>query len=401
MFRRLFVILLVFCLLPAAFVSAEEKGSSDEPEIDITDLVQFAEEETLNEKKDSDGAYILTITCTGDFTIGGDNYHHKDVFTKVLNDHDGDINFVMQNVRDIFTDDDLTLINFEGTFTDTTYVPPEKRENQFLFNISPSYVSVLTNNSVEAVSLDNNHVRDHGDQGYEDTKSTLSEAGVIYSTPNDIGVFDFKGEVEIAMLSYLCIDRYGDGFRRSKFSGEYSDEFLSHDTFEEAVCADIRKAKEQYPFVIVSFHWGKEPTKTNKIQGYIPTQNQIDLGHAAVDAGADLVIGHHSHRIQPIEYYNGTYICYSLGNFCFAGNNKPDDMNSIVFQIRYRVKEGNITYKDFRVIPIRISSNKAENDFIPTPFEDSYERDGVINMLKENSLKYVQYPVTEYPLEWR
>ena len=88
-------------------------------------------------------------------------------------------------------------------------------KDDFLFSISPSYVSVLPDNGVEAVSLDNNHVRDHGEEGLADTKAALENAGVIYSTPLEIGVYDYKGMIQVAMLSYNCIDRYGDGFSLS------------------------------------------------------------------------------------------------------------------------------------------------------------------------------------------
>ena len=79
--------------------------------------------------------------------------------------------------------------------------------------------------------------------------------------------------------------------------------------------------------VIVSYHWGEE-------KDYVPNERQVPLGRATIDAGADLVIGHHSHRINPIEVYKGKYICYSLGNFSFAGNTRPDDMDTFIFQQR-------------------------------------------------------------------
>ena len=399
MYRKFTAALCAFLLL-FSIAFAEETGFDAEDEVDISELIQLAEEQAAKDQKDSDGAYIMTVTCTGDLTIGGDNYHRKDLFTPELNAHDGNINFIMQNVRNIFMSDDLTIVNFEGTLTNTTKVPQNKRNNEFLFSIDPEAVSVLTENGVEAVSLDNNHVRDHGEEGLADTKATLDNAGVIYSTPLETGIFNFKDEIQVAMLSYNCIDRYGDGFRSSKFSDEYSESFLAHDTFEEAVCDEIRKAKELYPLVIVSFHWGKEPTNSNPSQGYIPTNNQINLGHLAVEAGADLIIGTHSHRIQPIECYEGKYICYSLGNFCFAGNKKPSDMSSIIFQIRFRVKEGIVSFKDFRIIPIRISSTAKRNDFIPTVLEDGAAQDAVLNVLAENS-KNLPYAVTEFPLEFQ
>ena len=395
MYRKFIAIIALVSFL-FSYAAAEETDNFDiEDDIDITELVQIAEEEAAKEKKDSDGAYIMTVTCTGDFTIGGDNYHHKDIFSKELKAHNGDINFIMQNIRDVFLEDDLTLLNFEGTLTDTRSVPKDKRSNEFLFSISPEYVSVLPDNGVEAVSLDNNHVWDHGEEGLLDTKAALDEAGVIYSSPLNTGLYDYKGQIQVALLAWNCLDRYGTGFKKDKFRQEYTDSFLQYDTFEEAVCAEIEKAKAIYPLVIVSFHWGKEKL-------YAPTENQTRLGRMAVDAGADLVIGHHSHRIQPIEFYHDKFICYSLGNFCFAGHNKPSDMTSILFQIRFRVKDGTVSYKDFRVIPIRISSKKDVNNFIPTPFEDGYERDSVLMVLSSpDNTRSLPYAVTEFPLTFQ
>ncbi len=400
--RKVISLFLALLFLLSAAAASSESLEVEELDVSILDLVKIEEEEISREKKDSDGSYIMTVTCTGDFTIGGDNYHHKDLFTPELNNnHDGDYNFVMKNVRNIFLDDDLTILNFEGTLTDTKKVPSNKRENSFLFNVTPEAVSVLPDNGVEAVSLDNNHVRDHGEEGLTDTKIALDSAGVIYSTPLETGEFNYKNLIKVAMLSFNCLDRYGTGFK--KFSSEYTADFLAYDTFEEAVCAKIAETKAEYPLVIVSFHWGNEPTEAKPNRGYIPTDNQIRLGRMAVDAGADLIIGHHSHRIQPIEYYNGVYICYSLGNFCFAGHNKPRDMYAIIFQIRYRVKEtGSVSYRDFRIIPIRISSTTERNDFIPTPVPDGASLDAVLNLLtSKDNTKNLTYAVKDFPLTFK
>ena len=370
MFRKaLSLFLVLLSLYTVAF--------SEDNDLEITDILEYVPAESgPGLTLDSDGAVIMTVTCTGDLTIGGDNYHHKDIFTPELKAHDGNINFIFDNVRDILSADDLTIVNFEGTLTDTKYVPSSKKGNDFLFSISPSYVSVLTDNSVEAVSLENNHIMDHGEEGYEDTKNTLRQAGVIYASSDEIGIFEFQG-IQVAMLSYLCIDRYGKPF------GGY-------DTFEEKVCADISEAKQYYPLVIVSFHWGIEAQ-------YVPTENQIRLGRMAVDSGADLIIGNHPHRIQPIEFYNGAFICYSLGNFSFAGNTKPRE--AIIFQIRYRIKDGNVSYKDFRIIPIRASSTKDKNDFIPTPYTNGAQIDSILSVMKNrDNIRNLPYAVTDFPL---
>ena len=320
---------------------------------------------------ESDGSVLITITGTGDFTIGGDSRKSTDIFDDELRKQGGDINFTMRNVRDILLADDLTIVNFEGTLTDSTYVPSSKKENQFLFSAPPSYVSMLSDNGVEAAALENNHIMDHGEDAYEDTKNALRDAGIVYSNSTEVGVIEVKG-VEIAMLSYLCIDRY--------------------ESLWDKVPADIQAAKEKYPIVICNFHWGNE-------KDYSPTKNQIKMGRLAVDAGADLVLGHHSHRLNPIEQYKGVYICYSLGNFCFAGNSKPSDMSSFMFQTRFRVKDGVVSNEGFRIIPIRISSRTDYNDFTPTPLTKDTAIDSVLTTLKENGRK-LEYAVPEYPLDW-
>ena len=320
---------------------------------------------------ESDGSVLITITGTGDFTIGGDSRKSTDIFDDELRKQGGDINFTMRNIRDILLADDLTIVNFEGTLTDSTYVPSSKKENQFLFSAPPSYVSMLSDNGVEAAALENNHIMDHGEDAYEDTKNALRDAGIVYSNSTEVGVIEVKG-VEIAMLSYLCIDRY--------------------ESLWDKVPAEIQAAKEKYPIVICNFHWGNE-------KDYSPTKNQIKMGRLAVDSGADLVLGHHSHRLNPIEQYKGVYICYSLGNFCFAGNSKPSDMSSFMFQTRFRVKDGVVSNEGFRIIPIRISSRTDYNDFTPTPLTKDTTIDSVLTTLKENGKK-LEYAVSEYPLDW-
>lgn len=365
-----FLIAMMLIVLPAL---GEEDELSIEELIEEVMLEDDGEEVPVEKSiYESDGSVLITVTATGDFTIGGDNYHRKDIFAPVLKSHDGDINFTLRNVKDILEADDLTIVNFEGTLTETKYVPASKKNNEFLFNIAPENVRVLTENGVEAVSLENNHVMDHGDEGYSDTIQTLEDAGIVWSNSTEVGVIEVKG-VQIAMLSYLCIDRY--------------------EQLWDKVPADIAAAKEDYPIVIVSFHWGNE-------KDYVPTKNQIKMGRLAVDAGADLVLGHHSHRMNPIECYNGVYICYSLGNFCFAGNKKPSDMNSYLFQTRFRVKDDEVTNTGFKIIPISISSQDNKNDFTPTPISRPTTIDSVLTVLKTNG-KDLMYAVEDYPLEWK
>lgn len=312
----------------------------------------------------------LIVTAAGDMTIGGDVRKRGDtIFERELKKQDGDLHFLMRNVKDIFASDDLTLVNFEGTLTTA---PVYKSNNQFVFSAPPSYVEILKEGSIEAVALENNHILDHGEAGRDETIKTLEEAGIVWSDSTHVGVYTIN-DVSIAMLTYL------------HYREKVEDMLTS-------VPQAIRNAKAQYDIVIVSFHWGAE-------LDYKPNRNQINLGRAAIDAGADLVLGHHSHRINPIEKYKDRYIVYSLGNFSFAGNTKPSDMSTFLFQVRFNVKPDSVETDGFRIIPARISSRTDYNDFAPTPFTDQRLIDNVINVLKSNG-RGLEYAVEHYPTDW-
>ena len=326
-----------------------------------------------------DGSVIVTISATGDVTIGGDRRKSgKNIFDKQLEQEPAGLAFPFENVREIFDQDDMTLVNFEGTLTNTK----SKTKNSFSFAAPPEYVQVLTTGGVEAVSLENNHIMDHGDQGYADTCAALENAGIVYSGHLGSGVYTTSTGVKIGMLSYQT------------FNGKYP-------AIYEAIEGDIAALRGQgCQLVIVSYHWGEE-------KDYVPNERQVPLGRATIDAGADLVIGHHSHRINPIEEYNGKYICYSLGNFSFAGNTRPDDMDTYIFQQRFRVyPDGTAENAGFRVIPCSISSQEKVNDFKPTPSGDEaaaaiVERLLGLNTKLEKNFKSTGVTaVSAYPTDW-
>ena len=322
-----------------------------------------------------DGSVLVTITATGDVTIGGDTRKSgKSIFDKELDARGGDLSFPFSNVRDIFEADDLTLVNFEGTLTNTK----SATKNTYSFAAPPEYVQVLTSSSVEAVSLENNHVMDHGEQGYADTCATLEAAGIAYSGHLGSSTFTTDTGVRIGMLAYQT------------FNGNYTNIYRD-------MPGDIAQLREDgCDIVIVSYHWGEE-------KDYVPNERQVPLGRATVDAGADLVIGHHSHRMNPIELYNGKYICYSLGNFSFAGNTRPSDMDTYIFQQRFRVTfDGEVLNDGMRIIPCSISSETNRNDFTPTPFTEAADIERVTQKLvslgQEARSPALEYALESYPL---
>ena len=326
-----------------------------------------------------DGSVIVTISATGDVTIGGDTRKSgKSIFDKQLEKEPSGLSFPMENVADLFAADDMTIVNFEGTLTTTK----SATSNTYSFAAPPEYVQVLTSGNIEAVSLENNHIMDHGETGYADTCQTLENNGIVYSGHLGSAIYTTDTGVSIGMLSYQT------------FNGNYP---VIYNAIEGDIAA-LRSAGCQ--LVIVSYHWGEE-------KDYLPNERQVPLGRATIDAGADLVIGHHSHRINPIEEYNGKYICYSLGNFSFAGNIKPDDMDTFIFQQRFRVyPDGRVDNEGFRIVPCSISSQESVNDFKPTLKEGEAAQAVVDRLLElgaklEKTYKYTGVTAVEsYPTQW-
>lgn len=340
----------------------------------------YAREDGSDWRVQDDGSVIVTLSATGDVTIGGDTRKSgASVFDKQLAQEPSGLDFPLENARAVFEADDLTIVNFEGTLTNTK----SKTKNTFSFAAPPEYVQVLTSGSVEAVSLENNHIMDHGEQGYADTCDALSGAGIAYSGHLGSAIYTTGTGVSIGMLSYQT------------FNGNYANIYAS-------IEGDIKALRDAgCELVVVSYHWGAE-------KDYVPNERQVPLGRATIDAGADLVLGHHSHRMNPIEEYKGKYICYSLGNFSFAGNTRPDDMDTYIFQQRFRVypQTGVVENEGFRIVPCSISSQEKVNDFKPTPTDEIHSAEIVSRLLELNGKFEKAFQstgvtaVSDYPTEW-
>lgn len=303
-------------------------------------------------------ARTVTISALGDCTLGSDSSFNTttnfDAFAAV-----NGTSYFFANVKDILENDDATFANFEGTLT----TEDTRESKQYAFKGDPSYTEVLTNGSVDVVTLANNHSSDYGVQSNEDTKQYLEGAGIDYCTGDEIVVKDVNG-IRTAFIGIYVLD---EGLAK-----------------EEQVKETIAAAKSQgAQLVIMAFHWGTEKATE-------PDATQITLAHAAVDAGADLVVGHHPHVLQGIEKYNGKYIAYSLGNFCFGGNSTPSDMDTIIFRQTFRVTEDGVEPDaETEIIPCSISSVEGYNNYQPTPAQGS-EADRIIEKLNECSSAYGQ-----------
>ena len=234
----------------------------------------------------------------------------------------------------------------------------ERADKQFSFKGDPSYTEILTNGSVEACNLANNHSKDYGIQGYEDTIANVEAAGIKTFGYERTAIWETNG-VKVGL------------------AGVY--ELAEGMDCQDDMTAAIQSLKDAgADLVIVSFHWGVE--KEN-----YPDETQQTLAHAAIDQGADLVLGHHPHVLQGIEKYQGKYIVYSLGNFCFGGNKNPSDKDTMIFQQTFTLENGEVVEDDaINIIPCRISSEDDYNNYQPTPAEGE-EAQRILGRIQEYS----------------
>lgn len=186
----------------------------------------------------------------------------------------------------------------------------------------------------------NNHSKDYGDESYNDTIEALEGDNVKTFGYDRIAYFDVKG-VKVALV------------------GAYFPE--DSDDNEKQMTDNIAAARaEGAQLVLVYVHWGIE-------RDYDPSTDQMNMGRAAIDAGADLVVGSHPHVIQGWEVYQGRYIVYSLGNFCFGGNSNPEDKDCMLFQQTFTVTGNEVAKNDaVDFIACSVSSESDRNTYQPT-----------------------------------
>ena len=275
----------------------------------------------------------------GDCTLSSGPYNdnYASGYRKVVGD---DYAYPFAETVDLLDEDDFTLANLECVLSDY-----EVAENKnFVFRAPPAYVNILTEGSVEFVTLGNNHVLDYGEQGYADTKAVLDEAGIGYAGRDEWTIYETDSGLTIGVyaVSFGTVEQIEAGIQALKDAGA--------------------------EFIIAALHWGDEGA-------YTVNQLQQTQGHAAIDAGADIVYGTHPHTLQPVEEYNGKYIYYSMGNWSFGGNTNPRDKDTVLVRLTVmRDIDGTISLVDREHIPCTSSGEDNINNYQPAPLEEGSER---------------------------
>jgi len=236
---------------------------------------------------------------------------------------------LLENVSRIFKGNDLVIGNLEGTITAQESIA--RNNNEILrFTFDPKFISLLQDNNFSAVSLANNHALDFYRAGYEETRNRLSGAGISsFGHPNNSENLTVQLAVDGRII---CFVGYHDLY-----------------TYDETpVIQEIYRIEQYCNHTVVLPHWGEE---------YELKQNmrQKMLAHKFIDSGADLVIGAHSHVVQPVEIYKNKAIFYSLGNFMFDQYFSFETTHGIAMKASISAKRS-----QFEIIPIEITNGKVD-----------------------------------------
>ena len=294
----------------------------------------------------------ITISFTGDCTFGYFNETDKANMFPAVYRNSGSVTYPFDLTKNVFGADDITMINLECALTEST----EHKDKQFFFRGEPSYVKILENSSVEAVTVENNHSFDYLKNGFNDTLKFLKSSGIRYTSLTSPAAIK-SGDHRVVMLSLSLVSTtYKPEFKKriEKYIAQYNDEST---------------------VIVINVHWGTEGADT-------PDDWQIQAAHSMIDAGADLIVGHHPHRLQGIEQYKGKYIAYSLGNFSFGGNSAVSYPNTIILRASFSHTDNGMTLDRISAVPCHITSTGTKvNNFQPTVMYGDSGSDTIAELL--------------------
>ncbi len=264
----------------------------------------------------------ITVSAVGDVMLGGDprNSTYK-YFASVWKN--GPSYFFEKIKHELIG---VPFANLEIPLVNTDKVV--KGSRNYIFRGRKEYAQALKDAGFRAVDLENNHIMDYGYAGYQSTRSAVSSQGIKPFFRTSVAYVYEKG-VKIGFV----------GYRPENIS-------LS------SMRTQVRAARKKCDILIASFHWDSS--------GYGATGQQRAYGRSAIDAGADLVVGHHSHLLSGIEEYKGKYIVYGLGTIASVIQ-RPKDIDTMIYQHTFEVTDVStstttVTTKGGRIVPVLMTT---------------------------------------------
>lgn len=227
----------------------------------------------------------------------------------------------LRDVSDLFSSADIAFVNLEAPFSDRG----RKVEAGMVFKAEPEMIEALRVAGIDIVSTANNHARDCGGYGVEFTLNWLQKNGIETVGTGQTAALAHEGAI-------LERNQVGFGFLAYTYdqsNGNHADQDdrVAMMDLEEMV-EDVKKLQERCDVVIVSMHAGTEYLQK-------PNAQQREFAHAAIDAGATIVVGHHPHVTQPVEDYGKGVVFYSLGNLAFDQFQRKETQRGWIADVRF------------------------------------------------------------------
>lgn len=281
----------------------------------------------------------ITFVAAGDVFLGGkivrEDGTHKEMITQGPKT-------VFDEVAPIFHNNDVAFCNLESALSDRG-APQKGRASAFISR--PENIKVLKKAGINVVSFANNHSMDFGPEAMLDTLKRLDQNGISHAGAGaDIiaarkpAIIEKNG-ITLAFLAYatnnnvpkqVAAGPQTPGLAMLKLSSYFPPPHVNREDFK-AMEADVRMAKKNADFVIVSCHWGISDGGNHTV-----AVHQRGIGQAAIKAGADIVLGHHQHAYQGVEVYQGKIICHGLGNFVFDTITAPFSPGTVLFHCTFQ-----------------------------------------------------------------
>ena len=301
----------------------------------------------------------LRISAVGDIMLGGTS---EPVFEQYGYD------YAFEQTRYLFDASDIVIGNLEGPLTHAE--TPYSDNKEYLFRTPPEKViPALKKAGFNIMNLANNHIMDYGDQGLRDTMQALQQANIA-----SVGAGANLDQARRGTIMQMAGHRVGFLSYSLTFPESFwatADRSGSAFGHEHQIREDVQRMTHNTDIVVVSFHWGQE--KSALLRKYQPL-----LAHAAIDSGAQLVIGHHPHVLQAVEHYRGGLILYSLGNFTF-GSYSRNAQTSVIAHVDFARGR----FESVQLIPINVLN--VEVNFQPRILFGN-SASGVIDQLNALSL---------------
>jgi poly-gamma-glutamate capsule biosynthesis protein CapA/YwtB (metallophosphatase superfamily) len=306
---------------------------------------------------------------------------------------------VFQHVKDLMRSADFMLGNLEGSVADVGTA--REKHGAVAWKGDSRQITAVQTAGFHAMTVANNHMMDYGHEAMLETLTNLDRIGVKhtgagrnFSEAHTPAIVERDG-CKVALLGYTSVfmadweagsNSSGLAVMRAHTSYEAPARYFEapgtpptiHTWVEPEhkaqLAADIAAARKQADIVICTFHWGVS-------NGYKKlTEYQVELGRHAVDAGADLVFGHHPHVLQGIDVHKGRAIFYSLGNFTFARHNaaKGHELETLI--IRCRIRDRKLHAVEF--LPAR-----CDEQLDPHVLKLEHGRD-VVKLIKSRSEEF-------------